>query len=182
MVRYPSYDDLTPEQRRAIEDKVGFLLTPEIVDDHNCIYAQMQKEEREAVRAFNISPDAKITVLPHFHYMFGDAGPLLDVLRRGEADADLQAWIADMIERSADGRGGFAARKTMSDRIREMGPLYDAVMDIEDVERLLRKRGGPKVEDRAAEIVAIHYDVKLEKVCNYLKRGKSARQRLPRIG
>ena len=178
------WTELAPEQWHAMENTVGIDLSPEIVDDHNWVYGQMQNEERERERAFwrEHSSDVKVKLLPQFHYQWsGDPGPVIEVLRRGKADADLQAWLAGMIEQIKYGRGVFASRKPTSKRVGDMGPLYDAVMDIEDVERLLRKRGRRKVRDRAVEVVAFEYLVPLEKVRNYLKRGKNERQRLPRF-
>ena len=63
-----------------------------------------------------------------------------------------------------------------------MGPLFDAVRDLDDVTRLLKKRGPKRgAQERAAEIVALHYEVPLLRVQDYAKRGKTERHRLPEL-
>ena len=76
--------------------------------------------------------DATIVITPVGHFCHGNSRPLLDLLRSGGADAEIQSWIADMIE-----RGGFASRKTWTERVGRLGALGEAVQDFGFVKALL---------------------------------------------
>jgi hypothetical protein len=115
-----------------------------------------------------------LTLTPQGHFDCGDAGPLLELLRKGEANPELQAWLADMIE-----EGGFAQRKTWIERMNAMGALGEAIVDLEFVETLLRERGPRRgAHDRAMRIVALRYHVKLKELQKYFKRGGKDRHRV----
>ena len=111
--------------------------------------------------------------------MKDDVGPLTEVLRRGEADPELQAWIADQIERSRNGRGGFASRKSWHKRMGDLGRLYDALVDVPKLQQLLRAHGRRKgARERAKTLAAVHWIVPLEHVVRYLRRGKKDRHHI----
>jgi hypothetical protein len=163
---------LTDEQIRAMEDKVGVTLTREIAEDHNWVYDEIEELERAHAREHG---HKAITITPAGHFdLDEDPGPLIEVLRRGEADAETQAWLADKIERE-----GFAARKSVAERIEALGPLFDAVMEVPEIERLLRSRGDRRgVHDNAMLLAALHNGVALEDLKTHMKRGRKDRHRV----
>jgi hypothetical protein len=150
-------------------EKEGVAKMIALVEDEKWTFAETER------RLTTLLPAAAIiSVTPQGHFAGGDAGPLLEVLRKGEADAVLQEWIADMIE-----QGGFAQRKTLSERIEGMGPLGLAIEDLDYVETLLRERGQSRgAHQRAKEIVALRHRVPLPKLDQYLKRGSRDRRKI----
>jgi hypothetical protein len=150
--------------------KDGPEIMVSLVEDNNWTYTETERRlEAQLPR------HATITATPQGHFFANrDVGPLLMVLRKGEADAELQAWIADMIERRA-----FAQRKSLADRIEAMGALGEALEDLDFVEELLRERG-PRCgsHKQAVRILALRYGVHVNKLEKYLKRGGNDRHRV----
>jgi hypothetical protein len=114
--------------------------------------------------------EAKIVVTPTGHFdLRGDLGPVIETLEKGEADTELQKWIASKLR-----RGGFASRKTLSQRIDEGEPLRYAIDDLEEIDRLLQRRYSKReARKRARLVVAFHWGVPHEDIYTYLKRGKN---------
>jgi hypothetical protein len=141
----------------------------QLVDDNNWTY--VEAERRLSAKH---PGHAKIEITPKGWFRYGDRGPLLDLLRKGEADLEVQTWIADMIE-----QGGFASRKTWIERVEALGALGEAVRDFGYVKQLLRERGPRRgAHNRAMRVVALRYKVPLVKLEEYFKRGAKDRHRV----
>jgi hypothetical protein len=143
-----------------------------LVDDNKRTHIETKKRLRGILPG-----NAKITLTPKGWFDHGDPGPLVDLLRKGEVDLEVQTWIADMIE-----QGGFASRKTRIERVEDLGPLGDAIRDFSYVRELLRERGprrGARI--RAMRVVSLRHRVPLVEIEQYLKRGAKDRHRIVKV-
>jgi hypothetical protein len=155
------------------EDELGSAETMiKLVDDNKWTYVETERRLRD-----KFPGDAKIKMTPKGWFSYGDRGPLLDLLRKGEADLEVQSWIADMIE-----QGRFASRKTWIERVEELGPLRDAIRDFSYVRELLRERGPRRGANiRAMRVVSLRHEVPLAEIEQYLKRGAKDRHRVVKV-
>jgi hypothetical protein len=150
-------------------EKQGAEKMRTLVEDDNWTYTETQRRLHKLLPS-----EATIILTPQGHFAYGDLGPLLEVLRKGEADPELQAWLADMIE-----QGAFAERKTLSERMDAMGSLGEAIEDFDYVEELLRERGRRRGSHKdAMRIVALRHRVHIEKLERYFKRGGKDRHKV----
>ena len=139
----------------------------ELVEYHDWAYGQYEEEEARLVQSFPAAAKIEVTARGSFE-LCGDAKPLIAILRNGKADPELQRWIADQIE-----CGGFKRRDTLMQHMKKKGPLADAIMELPDIERLMRMRVPARSARKyAVKIVAFHNEVHVDTITGYLRRSR----------